>query len=77
MKQQRWTAQGAPPGLHYFDNVITTAEQGACLEQFQSLVLKPVVVLNLVQPGGKKNPFCVRPYWYIRVLYAQTTLREE
>ena len=31
----------------------------------------------LVQPGGKKNPFYVRPYWYIIVLYAQTTLLEE
>jgi alkylated DNA repair dioxygenase AlkB len=32
--------------LYYFDNVITAAEQEACIKQFQSLVLQPVVVLN-------------------------------
>jgi len=31
---------------------------------------------TLVQPGGKKNPFCIRPYWYIIALYAQTTFLE-
>jgi hypothetical protein len=31
----------------------------------------------LVQPGGKKNPFHVRPHWYIMVAYAQTTLPKE
>jgi chromosome partitioning protein len=39
--------------------------------------LKEIEPELLVQPGGKKNPFCVRPYWYIIVLYAQTTLLEE
>jgi hypothetical protein len=31
----------------------------------------------LVQPGEKKNPFCVRPAWHIMTPYAQTTLPEE
>src|SRR5439155_14735539 len=31
----------------------------------------------LVQPGGKKNPFRVRPYWAIMTPYAQTTLPVE
>src|SRR5262249_915992 len=32
---------------------------------------------NLVLPGGKKNPFCVRPHWAIMTPYAQTTLPVE
>ena len=32
---------------------------------------------SLVQPGGKKNPFFVRPYWAIMTPYAQPTLPEE
>jgi hypothetical protein len=31
----------------------------------------------LVQPGEKKNPFCVRPSWHIMTPYAQSTLPEE
>jgi hypothetical protein len=31
----------------------------------------------LVQPGEKKNPFCVRPSWHIMTPYTQTTLPEE
>ena len=32
--------------------------------------------MGLVQPGGKKNPFCTRPYWAILTPYTQTTLPE-
>lgn len=46
MTQQRRTVQGAPPGLYYCDNVLTAAEQEVCIEQLQSLVLQPVVVLH-------------------------------
>ena len=28
----------------------------------------------LVQPGGKKKPFCTRSYWAILTPYTQTTL---
>jgi hypothetical protein len=31
----------------------------------------------LVQPGEKKNPFCVRPSWHIMTPYAQISLPEE
>ena len=31
----------------------------------------------LVQPGEKKNPFCVRPYWHNMTPYAQTILPGE
>jgi len=31
----------------------------------------------LVQPGGKKNPFCLRPYWDIITPYAQIMLPKE
>jgi hypothetical protein len=34
-------------------------------------------MFTLVQPGEKKNPFCVRPSWHIMTPYAQTTLPEE
>jgi len=34
-------------------------------------------VSALVQPGEKKNPFCVRPAWHIMTPYAQTTLPAE
>ena len=44
--------------------------------QFQSLIIEEPCLI-LVQPGGKKNPFHVRPHWHIMVPYAQTTLSKE
>jgi hypothetical protein len=40
------------------------------------VVKKLYKITFLVQPGGKKNPFCTRPYWAILTPYTQTTLPE-
>ena len=44
---------------------------------FHFLVVKTANGVSLVQPGEKKNPFCVRPSWHIMAPYTQTTLPEE
>jgi hypothetical protein len=49
-------------------------------EKMSHLDIGPLPVCDgerLVQPGEKKNPFCVRPSWHIMTPYAQTTLPEE
>ena len=43
----------------------------------QTLDLQKDALEKLVQPGGKKNPFCSRPYWAILTPYTQTTLPKE
>ena len=53
------------------------AEIARILGMPRSTVRDRLKKLDLVQPGEKKNPFCVRPSWHIMTPYAQTTLPEE
>jgi hypothetical protein len=60
--------------------LIQLAEQGLeCLSMpdFFHVIHEIIKSYSLVQPGEKKNPFCVRPSWHIMTPYAQSTLPEE